>query len=301
MILMSNRRSFIKRIALVASGVVMSQGRSLAQSSELKDGYPMVISTWNFGQKANESAWQQLQSNKNALDAVEQGVRHIESDASNASAGLGGMPDESGKVTLDACIMDWKGKCGSVAFLENIEHPISVARKVMEETNHVMLVGEGAYEFARAQGFEKKKLLTKSSKSRWKEIKQRKREIEKTGPDNHDTIGMLAIDQMGNLAGACTTSGLSYKLRGRVGDSPVIGAGLFVDNEVGAATATGMGEAIIRVAGCHTVVEMMRRGANPEEACMEAVNRFRRVHSNDLSFQAGFIAINKRGEWGDFD
>lgn len=265
---------------------------------------PIVISTWNHGLAANKAAWTILSAQGKALDAVEKGVMVTESDPDNRSVGLAGLPDRDGHTTLDACIMDENGRCGAVAFLKNIEHPIAVARKVMEDTPHVMLVGEGAYEFARAKGFPHKEYLTEASRDavrkdyqKWLETSQYKPIINR---ENHDTIGLIAMDSAGNLSGACTTSGLAYKLHGRVGDSPIIGAGLFVDNEVGAATATGVGEAVIRVAGSHLVVEMMRQGHSPEAACRIAVERIIKKHPNIQNLQVGFLAINKAGEYGGY-
>ena len=235
-----------------------------------------MISTWDFGKAANAAAWEILSKKGRALDAVEAGVRIPEADPNNQSVGYGGLPDRDGVVTLDACIMDENSNCGSVMFLESIVHPVSVARMVMEKTPHIVLAGEGALQFALANGFKKENLLTPESEKAWKEwLKNSKYEpvinVENKmytppkskmpgGPSNHDTIGMLALDDNGNLSGACTTSGMAFKIHGRVGDSPIIGAGLFVDNEVGAATSTGVGEEVIRIVGSHLVVEYMRQG-----------------------------------------
>ena len=260
---------------------------------------PTVVSTWGHGIAANEGAWKILSANGKALDAVEAGVRVTESDLTNRSVGVGGIPDAEGHVTLDACIMDEESRCGAVAYLEGIGHPISVARAVMEKTPHVMLVGEGAREFAIDQGFEKVKTPLKEVKKDWKEWKkEKKQEQSRINNENHDTIGMLALDQFGNLSGACTTSGWAYKMPGRVGDSPIIGAGLFVDNEIGAACATGMGEAIIRIAGSHTVVELMRQGHSPQTACELAVDRIIKKHKDLTNLQVGFVALNKSGDYG---
>ncbi|MBY5960268.1 N(4)-(beta-N-acetylglucosaminyl)-L-asparaginase [Membranicola marinus] len=247
--------------------------------------------------KANEEAWKVLSSQGNALDAVEQGVRIIEADASNHTVGIGGLPDRDGHVTLDACIMDQKGNAGSVCFLEHIVHPVSVARKVMEKTPHVILSGSGALQFALEEGFEKTDLLTPESKRAWEKWKKNAEYSPVINIENHDTIGMIALDSAGNLSGACTTSGLAYKMHGRVGDSPILGAGLFVDNEVGAATATGMGEAVLKTCGTFLVVELMRQGRSPEEACKEAVLRIaKKQNYND--FQIGFLAMDKKGNTG---
>ena len=263
---------------------------------------PVVISTWNHGLAANAAAWEVLQTGGRALDAVEVGVRVSESDPEERSVGYGGRPDREGHVTLDACIMDEKGDCGAVAFLEHIKNPISVARLVMEKTPHVMLVGEGALQFALANGFQKENLLTPESEREWREwlLKQPDEVKAQINVENHDTIGMLALDQAGNLSGACTTSGAAWKLHGRVGDSPIIGAGLFVDNEIGGACATGWGEAVIRVVGCHLVVELMRQGNSPEEACRLAVERVISKNPDYREIQVGFLALNKAGEYGSY-
>lgn len=260
---------------------------------------PIVISTWNFGMQANEEAWKILKQNGRALDAVEAGARVPEGDPLETSVGLGGLPDRDGKVTLDACIMDEHGNCGSVAFLEHIVHPISVARKVMEKTPHVMLVGDGALQFALANGFKKEKLLTAASEKAWKEWRKSAQYKPVANIENHDTIGIVALDASGNLSGACTTSGMAYKMRGRVGDSPIIGAGLYVDNEIGAATSTGVGEEVIRIVGCHLVVELMRQGNSPEQACKLAVDRIlKKSPAKAKEIQVGFLALNKQGEYG---
>lgn len=271
-----------------------------AMNQTRENNGPVVVSTWKFGLKANEAAWEVLSSGGRALDAVETGVRVTEADPNNSSVGLGGTPDEAGNVTLDACIMDETGDCGSVAFLQNILHPVSVARKVMEETRHVMLVGKGAEEFAYEHGFEKTTLLTPRAEDRWKRWreKSKRRQMPEINVENHDTIGMIALDASGNLSGACTTSGAGFKLHGRVGDSPIIGAGLYVDNEVGGACATGWGEAVIRICGSHLVVEYMRQGHTPQKACRLAVERLIARNPDYREIQIGFLALNKKGEVG---
>jgi len=268
---------------------------------DVKPGGPIVLSTWNHGLTANKAAWEVLSKGGRSLDAVEQAARITESDVKNRSVGIGGMPDRDGHVTLDACIMDENSRCGSVAFLEGIAHPISVARKIMESTQHVMLVGEGAKQFAIQHGFDRIKTPLPEVKEEWKKWKAENKDLFKKpeiNHENHDTIGIIALDADGNLSGACTTSGWAYKLPGRVGDSPIIGAGLFVDNEVGAAVATGLGEAIIRVAGSHTVVELMRQGFSPQEACQKAVERIISKHKDMTGLQCGFLALDKFGNIG---
>lgn len=303
---MKNRRDFIKISALGSAALLTSTACSSQEDPvttnneepEITPVKPIVVSTWNHGTEANKAAWEILKSGGTALDAVEAGVRVTESDPENMSVGLGGLPDRDGNVTLDACIMDHKSNCGAVAFLQNIENPISVARKVMEDTPHVMLVGKGAFDFAIEKGFEKKNLLTPGAEEAWKKWLEDSKYQPVINSENHDTIGMLAIDEQGNLAGACTTSGMAYKIHGRVGDSPIIGAGLFVDSEVGAACATGVGEAVIRTAGSAMVVEIMRQGKSPQEACEEVVKRIIQKHDNIDNLQVGFIAIDKNGRYG---
>lgn len=300
------RRTFFK---LGAAGAVVSMVKPvhaseiLVQSFEGKAEGPVVISTWEHGLAANAAAWEVLSKKGRALDAVEKGVRVTEADLSNRSVGIGGRPDRDGHVTLDACIMDEESRCGSVACLDGIDHPISVARTIMERTQHVMLVGEGARQFALDYGFNKIKTPIPEVKKDWQAWKKENKEaFEKPeiNHENHDTIGMLALDANGNLSGACTTSGWAYKLPGRVGDSPIIGAGLFVDNEVGAACATGLGEAVIRIAGSHTVVELMRQGKSPEQACKEAVERIIAKHKDLTGLQVGFLALDRNGNYGGY-
>jgi N4-(beta-N-acetylglucosaminyl)-L-asparaginase len=292
---MTTRRKFLKVAAAGAS--LVSADDVLSKSIPAQK--PIVLSTWNFGLAANTEAWKILSSGGRALDAVEAGAKVPEADPKETTVGYGGLPDRDGHVTLDACIMDENGSCGSVAFLEHIIHPISVARMVMEKTPHVMLVGEGALQFALANGFKKKDLLTKDSEQAWKEWTKNSEYKPVINIENHDTIGIIALDTSGNLSGACTTSGMAYKMHGRVGDSPIIGAGLYVDNEVGAATSTGLGEEVIKIVGCHLVVELMRQGNSPEDACRKAVERI--IHKNPAKakqIQVGFLALNKNGEYG---
>ncbi|MEN9304464.1 MAG: hypothetical protein RL264_2893 [Bacteroidota bacterium] len=298
------RRSFVKLglfsgAAFTASGAAMPNLVRSSFSGKV-DG-PVVLSTWIHGLEANRAAWEVLSKGGKAIDAVEKGVRVTESDITNRSVGIGGRPDRDGHVTLDACIMDEQGRCGSVAFLEGITHPISVARAVMDKTQHVMLVGEGARKFALDYGFETAKTPIPEVKKEWEKWRKENKDLFKRpeiNHENHDTIGLIARDVNGDLSGACTTSGWAYKMHGRVGDSPIIGAGLFVDNEIGAATATGLGEAIIRIAGSNTVVELMRHGYTPQQACEEAVNRIIRKNKDLTNLQCCFLAIDKQGNIG---
>lgn len=295
----TDRKTFIRQGAMFAS-IPFGAG-AIEKAGTIFDGtmssLPLVISTWRHGLPANEAAWKILSSGGNALDAAEAGVRVPEADPEVTSVGYGGLPDESGRVSLDACIMDWRGNCGAVSFLETIMHPISVARLVMEKTHHVMLSGSGALEFALKNGFAQQDLLTPKSKALYEEWLRKKSGLPE---ENHDTIGLLAIDEDGQLAGACTTSGLAWKMRGRVGDSPIIGAGLFVDGGIGAATATGKGEAVIKIAGSAIIVELMRSGMSPQSACEEAVKRIVKKQPDHATFQVGFLAINTAGEYGAF-
>ncbi len=279
---------------------------------------PAVVSTWDSGLTANNGAWPILQKGGRALDAVEAGGRASEEEPS-CCVGLAAWPDRDGKVTLDACIMDGNGDCGAVSFLERIKHPVSVARKVMETTPHVLLSGEGAQAFAVANGFplESGKLSDEAEKQwrKWlkeskykpevnienKKVPQRTPYFFDDGAPNHDTMGTIAVDSKGRLSGMVTTSGMAFKMRGRVGDSPVIGAGLFVDNEVGAATSSGVGEEVIRVCGTHTIMEQMRAGRTPEQACREAIRLIVRHHlTKARKMQVGFVALSNKGEIGAF-
>jgi N4-(beta-N-acetylglucosaminyl)-L-asparaginase len=299
---MSTRRQFLKITSLAAAILPFSKIKALEKiKTNVSYGTkPIVLSTWHFGVPANAEAWKILNSGGRALDAVEAGVKIPEADPKVTSVGYGGLPDRDGHVTLDACIMDEGMNCGSVAFLEHIMHPISVARKVMEKTPHIMLAGEGALQFALEQGFNKENLLTPDAEKAWKEWLKTSNYKPVPKTDNHDTIGMIALDSNGNLSGACTTSGLRFKYHGRVGDSPIIGAGLYVDGEIGAATSTGIGEEVIRISGSHLVVELMRQGLSPQEACEAAVKRVIKNKKNkiDPGFQVAFLALNKNGEYG---
>lgn len=311
---MIKRRDFLQLSTFGMGSMATSKIFALAQ----KGFKPIVISTWKEGIHANKAAWEILSNKGKSLDAVEAGVMVTE-DSLNCCVGLGANPDRDGIVTLDASIMDGNGNAGSVAALERIKHPISVARRVMEKTPHVMLVGEGAQKFALSEGFalEKQQLSADAEKAyiEWLKTSQYKPviNIENSGHGpfapskfadgswNHDTIGMVALDIFGNVSGSCTTSGMGFKMRGRVGDSPIIGAGLFVDNEVGAATSTGLGEEVIKICGTHLVVELMRQGLSPQEACKKAVERIvKKDPKKAKENQVGFIAINKAGQYGAF-
>ncbi|ANQ48356.1 N(4)-(beta-N-acetylglucosaminyl)-L-asparaginase [Flammeovirga sp. MY04] len=298
---MRSRRDFLKFSALTSAALLTPQLSTISFAGKRKGNKPVMISTWNHGFGANEAGWKILGEGGAALDAVEAGVRVPEGDPNERSVGYGGLPDREGKVTLDACIMNHAYECGAVAFLQDIKHPISVARLVMEKTPHAMIVGKGAKQFALENGFKEENLLTEKSEADWKEWLKKSEYKPVINIENHDTIGALALDAKGNLAGACTTSGAAYKMHGRVGDSPLIGAGLFVDGEIGAACATGLGEAVIRTAGSAMVVEQMRNGKSPAEACEIVVKRIIKTHQNKLEdLQVGFLALNKDGEYGGY-
>lgn len=305
------RRLFLRRGALAAaagSSVASLHAADPAPPVDRAD-LPLVVSTWPFGKPANEAALKSLFGGGGLLDAVEQGIHVTESDAGNASVGLGGIPNAAGVVQLDACIMAGPGhRAGSVAALEGIVHPISAARRVMEKTPHVMLVGEGARLFALEQGLASVPVDSAAKYEAWQ--KKRAAEAAEATKDsatpgdperkkeNHDTIALLVLDANGDIAGGCSTSGWGGKLPGRVGDSPLIGGGLYVDNEVGAAGATGLGENILRYCGSFLVVELMRQGLHPEEACLEAIRRIARKDPKGIDISVSFVALDKQGRFG---
>ena len=311
--LMLNRRKFLQLSTLAAP--LLSVKNVFANGNAQTK--PIVVATWNNGKEVNAEAWKTLSTNGRALDAVEAGARYVE-DTIDCCIGLGGYPDRDGIVTLDSCIMDEHANCGSVGAIEQIKHPVSVARKIMETTPHIMLVGEGAQQFALENGFKKEsKELSPPAKEayeNWLKKSEYKPEINienkkgngpfappffDDGSVNHDTMGLLAMDASGNMSGAVTTSGMAFKIHGRVGDSAIIGAGLFVDNEVGAATSSGLGEEVMRICGTHLVVEYMRQGFSPEAACRKAIERIiNRDIKRAKTLQVGFLALNKKGQYG---
>ncbi len=310
---MSDRRIFLRSSLLSSLALLVNKNATADAHMPSIKGKPIVISTWAPNEKANAEAWKVLEQGGKSVDAVEAGVQIPEGDPEDQSVGYGGLPDRDGFVTLDACIMNEKGDCGSVMFVESIMHPIKLARLVMDKTPHVQLVGEGALQFALANGFKKEQLLTPEAEKEWKKwLKEAKydpmiipdlleNKTQRGQQNNHDTIGMIAMDANGDLSGACSTSGMAFKMRGRVGDSPIIGAGLFVDNEVGAATSTGVGEEVVRICGSHTVVELMRQGNSPEQACKKAIQRLIKLRGDKVKeLQVCFIAINKKGEFGGY-
>ena len=304
------RRKFLKNASLTGVGLAVGtavtscneqvEDKSIAskENPESKAVLPVVVATWHVID-ATAKAMEVIESGGSALDAVELGCKIEEANEKGQSVGKGGLPDREGNVTLDACIMDKNGNCGAVLYLKDIKHAVSVARKVMEDTPHVMLAGEGAKQFALESGFEAEDLLTEASKKAWEKWKVESKYKPIINIENHDTIGMLAVDKNGDVSGACTTSGLAYKMNGRVGDSPIIGSGLFVDNEVGGAVATGLGEEVVKTVGSFLIVELMRQGKSPQEACEEAIGRIVNKPGKDYKdFQVGYIAVNKKGETG---
>ena len=300
----TSRRKFIRSTALASVALTLPNilsSKTFPAKKRKADGAPIVISTWRLGLAANYVALEILKNGGYALDAVEAGTKVPEGDPKVQSVGYGGFPDRDGKVTLDASIMNEKNEAGAVAFVQGIMHPISLARMVMEKTPHVLIVGAGAEQFALENGFKMENLLTPEAEKAWKEwmAKNNYKPADSKGDEKgHDTIGMIAMDTNGRICGACTTSGLAWKIHGRVGDSPIIGAGLFVDGEVGGAAATGVGELVLRTSGSHLVVEMMRMGHNPQEACRLAVERIINKIPDLGDKQVGFIAMNTAGETG---
>ncbi len=303
------RRNFLQKAALGSVGIT-ALGSSIAAKAStpnqtkdrqeippLNSSLPLVIATWSV-EDATQKAWQSLQDGTTALEAVIAGCGVEEANAKGQSVGIGGLPDRDGRVTLDACVMNEKGDYGAVLCMQNIMHPIAVAKMVMEDTPHVIMAGVGAEEFAVSQGFKRENLLTEQSKKDWEIWKKTSRYKPIINIENHDTIGMLAVDKNGTISGGCSTSGLAYKMAGRVGDSAIIGSGLFVDNDIGAATATGLGEEVLKTVGSYLVVELMRQGKSPQEACELAIERIIEKTPNFEDFQVGYIAVNKKGETG---
>jgi N4-(beta-N-acetylglucosaminyl)-L-asparaginase len=306
--MMTSRRQFLQSSLLATGALALPRTMLAGDTVSRRAAGGRVVSTWDFGVGANAAAWPVLAGSGAALDAVEAGARWAESDLCNSTVGHCGYPDRDGVLTLDASIMNGDGSCGGVGAIEDIEHPVSVARAVMEKTPHVLLVADGAQEFAVSQGFAKKPLLTDDARKAWREWLKTseykpKMNVERTGipgdEHNHDTLGILALDAHGKLAGACTTSGMAWKMHGRVGDSPIIGAGLYADNEVGAATASGVGEEMIRNSASFLVVELMRQGRTPREACRGVIERVvQKRPAASKNLQVCFLAINKLGEVG---
>lgn len=309
-----NRRKFLKNTSLTSVGLAVgatvsscgnpTEGKPIQTKTKEKmpvdmSNFPIAVCTWGFS-KANAKAGEALQSGKNALDSAIEGVAIEEENLKNTTVGKGGAPDREGNVTLDACVMDSNGDCGSVLYVKNITNVAALAKLVMEDTPHVILAGDGAEEFGYSKGFKKENLLTEASKKAWENWKKSPEYKPIINIENHDTIGMLCLDKNGDIAGACTTSGLSYKMKGRVGDSPIIGSGLFIDNEIGGAVATGMGEEVLKTVGSFLIVELMRNGMSPQDACEEAIRRIVSKNDRYKDFQIAYVAMNKAGEVGSY-
>lgn len=291
------RRNFIFdifSIGLMSSISTRLKANNLNFSSMVRS-----ISTWKTTE-ANYKAGSLLDNGTDALNAAVIGVAVEEENPKNTTVGYGGAPDRSGNVTLDACVMNHLGDCGSVVAVENIMNVARLAKDVMEKTPHVMLAGKGAEEFAISEGYKKIDLLTETSKKDWEKWLENEEYKPIINIENHDTIGMLCLDKNNNMSGACTTSGLAYKMKGRIGDSPIIGSGLFIDNKIGGAVATGLGEEVVKTVGSYLVVELMRQGKSPQEACETAVKRIVSSNSQENKFQVAYIAMNKSGEVGSF-
>ena len=301
---MTTRRGFL-------GGMAAASGAAALPAVAAAPDRALIVSTWDFGAAANDAAFARMKAGGTLLDAVEAGAMVPEADPENHSVGYGGYPDRDGHVTLDAVIMDDAGGVGAVAALEDTVHAISVARRVMEKTPHTFLVGEGATRFARDQGFPKVDLLTPPAEKAWREwlktsqykpvanIENRRAPL--GGALDHDTIGLLARDASGRMAGACTTSGMAFKMRGRVGDSPQVGSGLYVEAGVGGATSTGLGEEVTRIAGTARVVASMRAGLSPQAACEEVVRHIAKLRGDAIKgVQVGFLALSPQGEVGAF-
>jgi isoaspartyl peptidase/L-asparaginase-like protein (Ntn-hydrolase superfamily) len=283
----------------LAAALPRCQAVESPNSSHKTDDRPLIVSTWPFGKPANERALAVIREGGSTLDGVEQGIRLTESDLNNTTVGIGGTPNADGVVQLDACIMDGPGhRAGSVGALEGIQHPISVARRVMEKTPHVMLVGAGARKFALSEGFSSVDLLTEETRAKWQQWRARAEAAGASNPSGHDTIALVALGTDNHLAGGCSTSGLAYKLAGRVGDSPILGSGLYVDDEVGAAGATGIGENVMRYCATFLIVELMRGGMHPEEACVEVIRRIARIDPKGFDLGINFVAVDKQGRYG---
>lgn len=298
------RKAFIQQSTLWAGGLlisphIMHTENEMTSNKSIPTNLPYVISTWNVP-LATKIAGDALNEGVEALDAAVSGVAYEEANLQNTTVGNGGSPDRDGEVTLDACVMNHKGNCGAVMAVQNITHVAALAKDVMEKTPHVILAGEGAKKFALEQGYQAENLLSEKSKKEWEKWLEKGNYNPEINVENHDTIGMLCSDQNGNLSGVCTTSGLAYKMKGRVGDSPVIGSGLYIDNAIGGAVATGLGEEVIKTVGSFLIVELMRQGKTPQEACEEAVSRILEKQKGKPDFQVAYLATNKKGEIGSY-
>lgn len=301
--MITTRRSFISKTTLGLVGLSITK---LAEANNIfgELSFPIALTTGKHGLMVNEAAWEILSGGGYALDAVEAGIRLAEADPGINSVGYGSFPDSRGKITLDACIMNDRGDAGSVAFLQCIKHPVSVARQAMEKTPHGMLSGKGAEFFAFDNGFKKEKLLTNEMRRRWRKWKKgeqgtgEEHRNEAMPEEDFDSIGMLAIDEKGRLCGACSAGGAPFMMHGMVGSSSIFGAGLYIDGEVGGAVAAGSVELIIKNLCAFMVVEFMRSGMSPEEACNAVIARIVKKNPDNTNLQIGFIALTRSGETG---
>jgi len=304
-----SRREICLGLALAAAQGCASGGGAMplgpqAKSSTAKQGLtiarPVALSTWSHGLPANQAALRLLATNgTSAMDALEAGCRVVELDCPDMTVGLGSRPDRDGFVTLDASIMSDDGRAGCVAFVRGVAHPISLARMVMERTPHVLLVGSGAEQFARESGVEvATSRLTPKAEAEWRAWLVERKYQPTINIENHDTISMLVLDGEGRMAAGSTTSGLAYKMHGRVGDSPIVGAGIFVDAPIGGAICTGLGETVLRTLGAHLAVEAMRAGATPQEACEKAIARIIEKNPHPENYQVGMLALDYSGRVG---
>lgn len=291
-----NRRNFMKSVA----GAVALSASDL-ELVAVPDAGPVFLSTWAHGKPANERAAEVFGAGGSLLDAVERGINVPENDPSVTSVGYGGLPNEEGEVELDAAIMDGtRHRAGAVASLHKIKNPISVARQVLEKTKHTTLAGEGAFRFALRMGFHPQTLLTPESLKKWLDWKaDPKRQVFWVDPtENHDTIGMVATDGQGHVVSGCSTSGLAWKIPGRVGDSPLVGCGVYADDNVGAASATGDGDLMTNYCTSVSIVHSMARGASPQDACVELLQHMVKTDPSNKSRDVCVIAINPRGDVG---
>ncbi|MGE4618819.1 MAG: N(4)-(beta-N-acetylglucosaminyl)-L-asparaginase [Planctomycetota bacterium] len=294
-----HRRNFLLQGVAAGAGLLASPGlRGQESSGSQNPEVPVIISTWPFGEAANIEALSVLKNGGSALDAVERGVMTAEANPAITSVGFGGFPNREGEVELDAAICEGKTRDGgAVCGLTGYRHPIQVARKVMEESRHLILVGKGATSFARAQGFEEQETLSDGAREAYRKWREKHPKADGK-PEGHDTLGLVAMSTSGSMAAACTTSGMAWKLPGRVGDSPIIGHGLYADDQVGGCVATGVGEEISKICGSFLVVELMRQGATPDQAIEEALDRIiNRVPAN-RKIEAAFVALRRDGVTG---
>lgn len=324
-----SRRRFLGTAGAVGLGGLVPASRAQAgqSASQPPGSRPLLVASAN-GLLALDTGIAILKEGGAAarLDAIVESVAIVEADPKDDSVGYGGLPNADGEVELDCSIMDGPSyRAGAVGALKHIKHPSRVARLVMERTGRILIVGEGALRFAVAHGFRKEDLLTEASREKWLRWKEQMSDIDDWGPPKKSevpvyeappprpqadldpatwdekrwgTINCLAVDSAGDMAGITTTSGLAFKIPGRLGDSPLIGCGVYVDNDIGAAGSTGVGEECIKVVGAHTVVEYMRQGLHPRDAALAAIKRIVARHGTGITWNVNFYAVNKAGQHG---